>query len=153
VIDHNPLHGSGRAGFPHPALALGDHAHAPPQSIGMIERRQRHTVGDETPHAVAKNAVVLAAPRQRAMTEPADSEPKNRQRRLIHGHSVAADVSTYNRRLMRLNTRPAPSPVNAWTRLLRVAPHDSGPTRSLIQVRVTFACTTPRRFNRHTGET
>ncbi len=25
---HDPLHGSGRAGFPHPALALGDNAHA-----------------------------------------------------------------------------------------------------------------------------
>jgi len=28
VIPHNPLHGSGRAGLPHPALALGDDAHA-----------------------------------------------------------------------------------------------------------------------------
>ena len=26
-----------------------------------------------------------------------DSEPKNRQRRLIHGHSVVADVSTHHR--------------------------------------------------------
>jgi uncharacterized oxidoreductase len=28
MIAHNPLHGSGRAGFPHPALALGNDAHA-----------------------------------------------------------------------------------------------------------------------------
>ena len=28
TITHDPLHGSGRAGFPHPALALGDDAHA-----------------------------------------------------------------------------------------------------------------------------
>jgi len=28
VITHNPLHGSGRADFPHPALALGNNAHA-----------------------------------------------------------------------------------------------------------------------------
>jgi hypothetical protein len=34
MISHNPLHGSGRAGFPHPALALGDDAHAT-QRIGM----------------------------------------------------------------------------------------------------------------------
>src|SRR6202043_1535985 len=40
---------------------------------------------------------VLAPPRQRAMPEPADSEPKNRQRRLVHGHTVVSDVSTYNR--------------------------------------------------------
>jgi hypothetical protein len=31
------------------------------------------------------------------MPEPADSEPKNCQRRLVHGHSVVPDVSTYNR--------------------------------------------------------
>ena len=28
MIAHNPLHGSGQAGFPHPALALGNDAHA-----------------------------------------------------------------------------------------------------------------------------
>jgi hypothetical protein len=33
MIAHNPLHGSGQAGFPHPALALGEDAHAM-QGIG-----------------------------------------------------------------------------------------------------------------------
>ena len=28
TITHDPLHGSGRAELPHPALALGDDAHA-----------------------------------------------------------------------------------------------------------------------------
>jgi hypothetical protein len=28
MIAHNPLHGSGQAALPHPALALGDDAHA-----------------------------------------------------------------------------------------------------------------------------
>ena len=28
MIAHNPLHGSGQAEFPHPALALGEDAHA-----------------------------------------------------------------------------------------------------------------------------
>ena len=87
MIDHNPLPASGSC--------LGDDAHAP-QRIGMTDRRQRQPAGDETPHAIPKNAAVLAAPRQRAMPEPADSEPKNRQRQLIHGHSVVADVTTYN---------------------------------------------------------
>src|ERR1700732_5099077 len=80
----------------HPALALGDDAHAP-QRIGMTDRRQGQPACDETPHAIPKDATVLAAPRQRAMPEPADSEPKNCQRRLVHGHSVVPDVSTYNR--------------------------------------------------------
>jgi len=28
MIAHNPLHGSGQAGLPHPALTLGNNAHA-----------------------------------------------------------------------------------------------------------------------------
>src|SRR5579863_4846906 len=96
MFAHNPLYGSGQAGFPHPALALGDDAHAA-QGIRMTDGRQRQPSSDEAPHAVPKDAAVLTAPRQRAMPEPTDSEPKNRQRRLIHGHSVVADVTTYNR--------------------------------------------------------
>src|SRR6202795_449529 len=96
TIAHDPLHGSGRAGFPHPALALGDNAHAA-QRIGMTDRRQRQPASDETPHAIPENAAVLAPPRQRAMPKPTDSESKNRQRRLVHGHSVVSDVSTHNR--------------------------------------------------------
>jgi len=46
-------------GFPHPALALGDNAHAP-QRIGMTDRRQRQPASDETPHAIPKDAAVLA---------------------------------------------------------------------------------------------
>ncbi len=38
MIAHNPLHGSGRAALPHPALALGDDAHAA-QGIGMTDCR------------------------------------------------------------------------------------------------------------------
>src|SRR6266436_9491248 len=86
TIAHDPLHGSGRAGFPHPALALGDNAHAA-QRIGMTYRGQRQPAGDEAPHAIPENAAVLAPPRQRAMPIPADSESKKRQRRLVHGHS------------------------------------------------------------------
>src|SRR5437016_432533 len=96
MIAHNPLHGSGRAGFPHPALALGNNAHAP-QRIGMTDRRQRQPASDEAPHAIPEDAAVLASPRQRAMPIPADSEPKKPQRRLVHGHSIISKVSTHNR--------------------------------------------------------
>src|SRR6267143_1338062 len=80
TIAHDPLHGSGRAGFPHPALALGNNAHAP-QRIGMTDRRHRQPASDEAPHAIPEDAAVLTAPRQRAMPKPADSESKNCQRR------------------------------------------------------------------------
>src|SRR6266852_3578212 len=63
----------------------------------MTDRRHRQPASDEAPHAIPEDAAVLAAPRQRAMPKPADSEPKNCQRRLVHGHSVVAKVSTYNR--------------------------------------------------------
>src|SRR6266478_3931766 len=96
TITHDPLHGSGRAGFPHPALALGDNAHAA-QRIGMTDRRQRQPASDEAPHSVPENPAVLAPPRQRAMPIPTDSESKHRQRRLVLGHSVVAKVSTHNR--------------------------------------------------------
>jgi len=36
MIAHNPLHGSGQAELPHPALALGNDAHAA-QGIGMTD--------------------------------------------------------------------------------------------------------------------
>ena len=96
MIAHNPLHGSGRAGFPHPALALGDDAHAA-QGIGMTDGRQRQPASDQPPHAIPEDAAVLAAPRQRAMPEPAHLESKDRQRRLVHGHSVVAEVPTHHR--------------------------------------------------------
>src|SRR6266849_10503364 len=96
MIAQDPLHGSERAAFPHPALALGDNAHAP-QRIGMTDRRQRQPASEEAPHAIPMDAAVLAPPRQRAMPKPADSEPKNRQRRLVHGPSVVSKVSTHKR--------------------------------------------------------
>jgi len=96
MISHNPLHGSGRAAFPHPALALGNDAHAT-QRIGMTDVRQGQPARDQAPHAVPEDAAVLAAPRQRAMPEPPHLVPKYPQRRLIHGHPVVTDVSTHHR--------------------------------------------------------
>src|SRR5437870_9688428 len=81
MIAHNPLHGSGQAGFPHPALALGDNAHAA-QGIGMTDGRQRQPASDEAPHAIPEDASVLATPRQRAMPEPSHLESKESQRRV-----------------------------------------------------------------------
>ena len=96
MITHNPLHGSGQADFPHPALALGNNAHAA-QGIGMTDGRQRQPASDEAPHAIPKDASVLATPRQRAMPEPSHSESKESQRRVVHGHSVIPEVPTHHR--------------------------------------------------------
>jgi hypothetical protein len=84
----------------------------------MTDRRQRQPASDETPHAVPEDAAVLATPRQRAMPRPADSEPKNCQRRLVHGHSVVAKVPTYNRpqplALLGDGVFPARCPGRVW---------------------------------------
>jgi hypothetical protein len=96
MIAHNPLHGSGQAALPHPALALGDDAHAA-QGVGMTDGRQWQPAIDEAPHAIPKNAAVLAAPRQRAMPEPPHLESKESQRRVVHGHSVIPDMPTHHR--------------------------------------------------------
>jgi hypothetical protein len=95
MLAHNPLHGSGQAGFPHPALALGDDAHAA-QGIGMTDRRQRQPASAEAPQAIPKHAAFLATPRQRAMPEPPYLESKDPQRGVVLGHSVISDVSTHH---------------------------------------------------------
>ena len=64
MFAHNPLHGSGQAEFPHPALALGDDTHAA-QGVGMTDGRRRQPASDKAPHAVPQDAAVLAAPRKR----------------------------------------------------------------------------------------
>jgi hypothetical protein len=121
MFAHNPLHGSGQAALPHPALASGEDTYAM-QGIGVTDGRRRKPASDEASHAIPKHAAFVAAPRQRAMPEPPHLEPKEIQRRLVPTASASR-----RKKLTRLNTRPARSPVNASTLLLRAAPHDSGP--------------------------
>jgi hypothetical protein len=118
MIAHNPLHGSGQAGFPHAALALGNDAHAA-QGIGMTDGRRRQPASDKAPHTVPKDAAILAAPRQRAIPEASHLGTKDPQRVVVHGHPVISDVSTHH--------RLQPLSYNASTPPLRAAPHDSGP--------------------------
>jgi len=78
-ITEHPLHGSGRADFPHPALASGDDA-KPPQGIGMTHASRRQPAVHEPPHPVPRYAAALASSRERAMPEAANPEPKEVQR-------------------------------------------------------------------------
>src|SRR6266851_5295228 len=79
MVTHNPLHRSGRAGFPHPALALGDDAKSP-ERVGMPDAGRGQPAVDEPPHPVPEDAAVLTPARQRTMPEPAHLEPKHVQR-------------------------------------------------------------------------
>ena len=59
MIAHNPLHGSGQAAFPHPALTLGDNAHAA-ERIRMIDANGRQPADDESMHSIPGDTAVLA---------------------------------------------------------------------------------------------
>jgi hypothetical protein len=96
MISHNPLHGSGQAELPHPALTSGNNAHAA-QGIRMTSTGGRQPAVDQAPHPGPEHVGVLAAPRKGAMPEPADLEPKRMQRHAVGRHAVIADVSTYDR--------------------------------------------------------
>ena len=63
----------------------------------MIHPRRRQPTVDQATHPAPGDTAVLAAARKRSMPEPAYSEPERAQRRAVHGHSVIADVSTYDR--------------------------------------------------------
>jgi hypothetical protein len=96
MVTHDPLHGSGRADFPHPALTSGNNAHAA-QGKRMTDASGRQPVLDQSAHPVPVYAAILTPPRERAMPEPADLEPKRVQRRAVGRHPVVPDVSTHNR--------------------------------------------------------
>src|SRR3989454_10324948 len=96
MVAHNPLHRSGRAGFPHPAPASGDDAKSP-QGIGVADVSGRQVAVNESPHPIPEDPALLASPRQRTMPEPAHLEPKHVECRAVHGHTVVPDMSTDNR--------------------------------------------------------
>src|SRR5262249_4394931 len=89
----NPLHGSGRAEFPHPALASGDNAQSP-QGIGVANARRGQPPLDEPAHPLPGDVPCVTAPCQRAVPEPAHLVPEHAYRRAVHGHPVIADVPT-----------------------------------------------------------
>jgi hypothetical protein len=96
MVAHNPLHGSGQAAFPHPALTSGNNAHAA-QGIRMTSTSGRQPAVDQAPHPVPKHSGFLAVPQERAMPEPTYLKPKRIQCRAVGRHSVITNVSTYNR--------------------------------------------------------
>jgi hypothetical protein len=139
MIAHNPLHGSGQAELPHPALTSGDNAHAA-QGIRMTSTGGRQPAVDQAPHPGPEHVGVLAAPRKGAMPEPADLEPKRMQRHAVGRHAVTADVSAYSP-LSTLRRRP-----RERLRMTR------GRYGSLTLYSMSFSFTTPRRSSRRTGE-
>jgi hypothetical protein len=63
----------------------------------MTHAGRRQPAVNEPPHPVPPYAAVLASPRERAMPEAADLEPKDVQRVAVRGHTVIADVPADHR--------------------------------------------------------
>src|SRR5713101_7969737 len=69
TIARNPLHGSGRAGLPHPALASGDDAKSP-QGIGVTYARRGQPPLDEPAHPLPGDVPCVTAPNARCQSQP-----------------------------------------------------------------------------------
>ena len=63
----------------------------------MTDGRESQPAVDETSDTIPGDAVMLATPRQRALPEPSYLEPKQLQRRCVHGLLVVSVVSTHYR--------------------------------------------------------
>ena len=91
MIAHNPLHGSGQAAFPHPALTLGDNAHAA-ERIWMIDPNRRQPADDKSMHPIPRDTTGLTTTQKSAVPESSDLDSKQMQRVVVHGHAVIAIV-------------------------------------------------------------
>src|SRR5712692_4285840 len=74
MVTHNPLYGSGQAGLPHPALTLGDNAHAP-QGLRMTRAGGRQPAVDQAPHPALTLGDNAHAPQGIRMTRAGGRQP------------------------------------------------------------------------------
>jgi hypothetical protein len=96
TVTRNPLHGSGRAVLPHPALASGDDAKAP-EGIRMANARRRQPPLNQPAHPLPGEVSCLTAPRQDAVPEPAHPGSEQGDRWAVHRHPVVPDVPSNHR--------------------------------------------------------
>ncbi len=91
TIANHPLHGSGRAALPHPALALGrdGEAHA---RIGMPDTWGRKPAGDVGTHAAPRQMVALTPTTQDAPPELRHRCPKRVQGGTVQRNTVVPVV-------------------------------------------------------------
>src|SRR5467141_171072 len=90
IADH-PLHGSGRAALPHPALALGRNGETYAR-IGMTDTWRREPAGDVGTHAAPRQMVALAPTTQDAPPELDHRFPKRAQLGAVHRDTVVPVV-------------------------------------------------------------
>ena len=96
MVTHNPLHGSGQAALPHPALALGDDA-KPHEWIGVTDAGEWQPARGVLREAAPWHSALLAAALEHPFPDLTDCIAEGGERRSIHGHSVVAEVTRDDR--------------------------------------------------------
>src|SRR2546425_4456773 len=96
MIAHNPLHGSGRAALPHPALALRDDAEAH-EGIGMTDTGGWKPPVEVPPHPLPRQMMRLAAALEGPPPEPADGRPEGTEAAAVHRNPVVPHVAPDDR--------------------------------------------------------
>ncbi len=141
MIAQDPLYKSGRAALLHPAPAWDDNAEAD-ERVGMTDAGGRKPPGDVPRHPAPQEAGGLSAAQEHAMRQPAHFRMEEVDDQAVPRHTEVPDVAFRlsltasaprsdhpcrgGRRISRLDTRPARSPVNASPPSLSTAAHDSG---------------------------
>lgn len=96
MITHDPLHRSGQAALPHPALAWGDNAQAD-ERVGVTDAGGRKPPGDVPRHPAPGEPMGLAAAQEHATPQPPHGPTEEPDGRAVHGHAVIPDVPTDDR--------------------------------------------------------
>src|SRR5207247_92022 len=96
MVAHNPLHGSGRAGLLHPALASGNDAKAYPR-IRMTDACMRKPPCNLALHPSPGQMTFLAAPFEHSPPDSSQCHAKVTDRHCIHRHSVVTHMAKQNR--------------------------------------------------------
>src|SRR5215468_3446400 len=91
MIDHDPLHRSGQAELPHPALASGRDAVAL-VGPGVVDADGRDPSVDVPIDSFPGDPVGLAASPKRVPPEPDHAVSKRPELRAVAGHSVITEV-------------------------------------------------------------
>jgi len=91
MVTHSPLHGSGRAALPHPALAWGDDAQAH-ERLRVADAGRRKPPMGVLRHPAPRQVGRLTAAFKSAPPQPCDLLAEGADARAIAGHSVVTDM-------------------------------------------------------------
>ena len=96
MVAHNPLHGSGRAELPHPALASGNNAKALPRTR-MTDASLRDPASHPALHLSPRHMGFLATASKNPPPNPSHGHAKVTDRHRAHRHCVITHVSKDHR--------------------------------------------------------